>query len=284
MFGYIKPEVPDLRVRDNELYKAYYCGLCRAMGAHICRGSRFTLSYDLVFLSIVRSAAAEETPIIAKRRCMAHPLKKRAYVKCTPSLEYSARASAILTYYKVSDDIADTKGVKRVVKKTLRPYAARCRKKAGLEELDRFIKSELDALQTLESSNGGAEECADCFGRLLGRVFSYSFGDKDTERILEAFGYHIGRWIYFVDAADDLEKDKKKGEFNPFAAYDPLPAEEIRLATNIDLDEAKKALDLISFKNKDLFDIIENIIYIGMPGTAEKILSRVSAPEKEGDK
>ncbi len=282
MFGYIKPEIPDLRVRDNELYKACYCGLCRAMGSHICRGSRLSLSYDLVFLAIVRAAAAGDTIKIARKRCAAHPLKKRSYVECSPAFEYSARASAVLTYYKVVDDLNDDKGIKKLLRKLIRPSADRFRKKADLPELDLIIKEELDSLAAIEKEGGGAEECADCFGRALGKVFSHAFGDTQTERILDSFGFHIGRWIYFVDAADDLEKDDKKGCFNPFARFDPLPSEEIVMSTNLDLDAAKKALDLISVGNKHLYDIIENIIYIGMPGTAERILGKNVT--KEGDK
>ena len=284
MFGYIKPEVPDLRVRDNELYKAYYCGLCRAMGAHICRGSRFTLSYDVVFLAIVRAAAANEAISVKRKRCMAHPLKKRAYVECTPSLEYSAKASALLTYYKVEDDVADSKGIKKQFKKFLRPAVRRYRKKAALPELDEMIKRSLERLSSLEKSGGGAEECADCFGAALGDIFAYAFGDKATERILSDFGYHVGRWVYFIDAADDYEKDKESGEFNPFSAYDPFPAEEIRYSALLELDAAKKSLDLISFENKRLFDIIENIIYLGMPEAADRVLGKTREQNEEGDK
>ena len=284
MFGYIKPEVPDLRVRDNELYKAFYCGLCRAMGVHICRSSRFTLSYDVVFLAIVRAAAAKEKISIKSKRCIAHPLKKRAYAECTPSLEYASKASALLTYYKTVDDVQDSKGVKKAIKKLFSPAARKFRKKADMPELDSLIKTELDCLASFEKSDAGVEQCADCFGRALSSIFSYAFGDKKSERILSDFGYHIGRWVYFIDAVDDLEKDKKSGEFNPLKTYDPLPAEEIKLATNSDLDAAKRSFDLLSDCDKHLTDIIENIIYIGMPGVADRILGTNANNKEEGDR
>ena len=31
MFGYVKPWLPELRVREEATYRALYCGLCRTM-------------------------------------------------------------------------------------------------------------------------------------------------------------------------------------------------------------------------------------------------------------
>jgi len=284
LFGYVKPFVPDLKVKDNDLYKAFYCGLCRALGAHICRSSKFTLSYDIVFLAIVREAAANDGFVIRKKRCAVHPFKKRAYVADCPSLVYSARASSLLTYHKFADDVKDTKYPKKVLKKIFLGKAKKYRKKADLGELDREIEKYLVNLDGLENSGASPEMCADAFGNTLAAVFSHSFGDKNTERELSEFGYHIGRWIYFADAADDYESDVKKGEFNPFAQYSPFPCEEIETSMLLDLRTAEKALDLIEIHDRDLRDIIENIIYIGMPETAKKVLSHNASEHKDGDK
>ena len=82
MFGYVKPFVPELKVAQHELYRAVYCGLCRAMGRVTGQASRFTLSYDLVFLAAVRMILEGETPVLEHFSCMAHPLTKigRAHV------------------------------------------------------------------------------------------------------------------------------------------------------------------------------------------------------------
>ena len=274
MFGYIRPSPPELKVREYDLYKAMYCGLCKAMGRHICRSSRLTLSYDIVFLAAVRAAAANEKITIKKRRCAVHPFKKRPVAECDDALAYSARASAVLTYYKAADDVNDSKGFKKAAKKLFMPFARKNRKKAALPELDAEIAGYIDRLSEIERSGGTAEECADLFGETLAAVFSHSFGDKNDERILSDFGFHIGRWIYFIDAADDFEKDKKSGGFNPFSEYDPFPAEDIESATNLDLAAAEQALLLLSAQNGPLYNVIQNIIYIGMPDTAKSILEK----------
>ena len=105
MFGYIRTDTPELRVRENEYYRAVYCGLCRAQGKCTGQCSRMTLSYDIAFLALLR-IAIEGKPIELRRgRCIAHPIRARKYVaRCAP-LDYCAYAAAILTYGKTVDEI-----------------------------------------------------------------------------------------------------------------------------------------------------------------------------------
>lgn len=280
MFGYIKPSTPELRVRDNELYKAFYCGLCRALGLQICKSARFTLSYDIVFLALVRAFASNETITIKNRRCLVHPIKKRPMAECEKALTYSATVSAILSYHNLVDDLNDEKGFKKLAKTIIFPTFRRHRKKADMPNLDKKIEESLKSLYDSETSeNPSAENCADKFGNVLSIVFAYNFGDKITERILGDIGYHIGRWIYLVDAIDDHKEDKKSSKFNPFSKYDELPVQNLEIALNLELEAAKRSLDLLSSENKAIFNIIENIIYIGMPDRAKIALGIVTRKE-----
>ncbi len=282
MFGYIKPSPPELRVKDHELYKAFYCGLCRTMGLRICKSSRFTLSYDIVFLALVRTAASNEKITVKKRKCLAHPFKKRAMAECEYALPYSAAASAILSYYNIADDISDEHGFNRFAKKCAMPTMRKFRRRAGYAELDAKIASALKELSELEKKeNSHADACADKFGNVLAYVFAEGFGDPASERILADIGYHIGRWIYLIDAIDDHKKDKKTGSFNPFSEYDILPGEQLETALNLELDAAKRSLDLLSCEHKSIYDIIENIIYLGMPETAKRVLGVNDRKETE---
>ncbi|MBQ4055251.1 MAG: hypothetical protein IJD17_06010 [Clostridia bacterium] len=273
MFGYIKPSTPELRVRDNELYKSLYCGLCRTMGIRICKSARFTLSYDILFLALVRAYASNESIRIKSRRCTVHPFKKRPMAECDKALPYSACVSAILSYHNLIDDLTDEKGFKRFVKKAVLPTVRKHRKKASMDDLDGRIAALLGQLYDLEAEgNPSAEACADKFGDVLALVFAYDFGDPNTERILSDVGYHIGRWIYLIDAIDDHAEDKKSGDFNPFSSYESLPKESLEVALNLELEAAKRSLDLLFGENKAIFNIIENIIYIGMPDRAKTAL------------
>ena len=281
MYGYVRPFVPMLRVREHELYKALYCGLCRTLKLHICRSSQFTLSYDLVFLAIVRSCVSNEKLTIKWRRCIAHPLKKRQIAEPTSQLKYSAEASALLTYYKICDDKSDEKGIKRLVGKMATPSAKKFKRRANLPELDQKIASGLNELYALEKGNDLSPDlCADKFGSVLGEVFSYGESDKAKQKILRNFGTHIGRWIYLLDAADDYEDDKKHGKFNPYSDMDDSQKEFLTNALNMELAEAEKAMILLESENKILYNIIENIIYLGLPETVNKILYKNEGKNK----
>lgn len=281
MFGYIRTDTPELRVRENEYYRAVYCGLCRAQGKCTGQCSRFSLSYDMVFLSLLRLAVSEETPTIRRGRCIAHPFKKRAYLTFSEPLSYCAYAAALLIHGKVADDLQDEKGFRRLKAKLMRPLAKRMRKKTPAEYriLDERITELLQELSVLEKQKiPSVDAPADLFGELLGEICAFGL-DETNARILRNVGRHVGRWIYIVDAVDDLEEDVKKGRFNPFVCLygeSPLTDAErhgISDALRLELSAAEPAIDLLDFTEKrDIEEIVKNILYLGMPEVADRIL------------
>lgn len=277
MFGYVKTSTPDLRVKENEFYRALYCGLCRAMG-HNSRFLSLSLSYDFVFLALVRMAISGETVEIGKKRCVAHPAKKRPYVKRTPTLDYCADVSALLLYYNLRDDLADKRGFRRLLSAICLPKAKSMRKKAvGDGELDRYMEERLAQIAAFERERAvGIYTCAEPFGQLLGEVFAHGIEDEATARCLFEFGRRIGRWIYLIDALDDLEDDGRSGNYNPFLTDGGIEDEHFREnardTLRFELIEAEKAAALLNFQNRGMFSIIQNILYLGLPGIADKIL------------
>ena len=139
MFGYIKPAYGELRMREHEMYRGAYCGLCRSMGR--CTGctSRLSLSYDLVFLALVRYALSGETPVITEGRCALHPFKKRPFLAHSETLGFTAGASAILTLGKIRDDITDEGGLRSFAGRLALPFASSAAKRADLGELDAAV-------------------------------------------------------------------------------------------------------------------------------------------------
>ena len=116
MFGYVKPHVPDLLVKENAFYKSVYCGLCHELKKKSLI-LPFTLSYDFVFLCVLRLAVSHDEIKVSQKRCFVHPVRKKPYLCSTPSLDYGARASAMLLYRNIEDDVRDSKGFKRVAYK-----------------------------------------------------------------------------------------------------------------------------------------------------------------------
>ena len=269
MFGYVTPFEGELRVKEQAFYKSAYCGLCKTMGKRVCNESRLTLSYDIVFLALVRFLLTEEKIEFCKGKCAVSPFKKKAIMKSNPTLEYSAAVGALLAYHNIADDVRDKKGIKKLISRFLLFSARRMKKKAGLPELDAFIKTKLDELNLLESSSDvTVDSAAQIFGELLAKIFAYGL-DGEKKMIASEIGLHIGRWIYIADAADDFEKDVKRGEFNPMTELVP---ERIKISLTLELEGVSRAVELIDPYDCGIMNIVTNIIYLGLTYRADKIV------------
>lgn len=292
MFGYVKTHTPELRVRENEYYRAVYCGLCKAQGKCTGQCSRFTLSYDVTFLALVRMAASGTKVEFERGNCIAHPLKSRSYAKRNDELDFCAYASALLVYGKCRDDISDESGVKKLKAKLARPFATHMRKKSikKYAELDEKITELLKKLYETEQKRLPSVDIpADCFGEILGEVCSYGY-EGGLKKITYDIGRHIGRWVYIADAIDDCEEDLEKGRFNPFLCLygGRVPTKEERAnvadTLRLELSRAELAFNLLDYEGcGDIQGIIENIIYLGMPNVADR-LAGVSGCECENKK
>lgn len=286
MFGYVKPMPGELKVKEYEFYKAAYCGLCRALKKK-SKILPFTLSYDFVFLAILRLAVSGEKTELTKIRCVAHPMKKKPALAVTPALEVTASSAALLVYYKFKDDAADKKGIKRLASRFLAACTGGLRKKClGDGSADQKISESLAALAAYEKEGSpSAYPCAEAFGVLLGQVFCEGVEDIVQSRCLYEIGRHIGRWIYLLDAADDAPDDAKSGSYNPFVCSGEWQkddfAEAIEIALNCELAEAEKAIDLLTITDKGLLNILQNILYFGMPAEAKKCLKKRYGGEKD---
>lgn len=276
MFGYVRVQKEELRLREYADYRAVYCGLCRAMGKCTGQCSRLSLSYDAVFLYLIRAAARNIKPVFSTGRCFVHPLCRRRFAVVDDELTFAARASALLTYGKLCDDLADERGVKRAAKALLLPFFRAANRRADLRAPEKTVTEDLAALSALEKEETPSVDApCEVFGHLLGEVFAFGLAG-DAEKITRAIGYRTGRWIYAVDAADDLEKDARDGQYNPFLLLYggmPTPAQkaEIEKALTYDLQALAAALDLLP--SGELTDIAKNIVYLGMPSAAHRALA-----------
>lgn len=280
MFGYVKPLSPELKVREHEFYKRVYCAVCHANGKTTGCSSRFALSYDLVFLALIRMALTGEIPKKAEKRCPAHPFRRRPTLEITPSMQYTARAGALLTYYNLLDKISDSRGLRRLPPLLFRPIAAIQRRRAlrGTDGmLDRSITVALQKLHEIEKGAAGdtsPDRAADCFGILLRDLFAAGLAeDSPQARIAAEIGYRTGRWIYLTDAADDLENDRKSKSYNPFLPIEDNLAERIRCALLCELTQLEKAVALIDFPFPESEALVLNIIYLGMPDAAARAIA-----------
>ena len=213
MFGYVRPALEKLSPEEQTRYQALYCGLCRTLGRRYGTASRMILNYDFTFLAALLSGGID----LEERRCLVHPVHRRPSARPDGAMELAADCSVILAYWQLSDHIADTDGAKR------RGYqAARLMLKGAYGQaaavrpmFDAATRQELGRLGRLEAAGCATlDEPADTFATLLQGVAA-EVPDPVGQRVLAQFLYHLGRWIYLVDALDDLQDDAASGNYNP---------------------------------------------------------------------
>ncbi len=272
MFGYVKPVASDLLVREHEFYKATYCGICRSMKKHTGTLSNVTLSYDSVFLALVRMAYIPDLECRTElRRCIAHPAKRRPMLEENEATEYTARAFAILTHYKLLDDISDEKLVKRAAVSLARPITSHAVSLADLSDLEAIVADRLARITELEEAKcPSIDEPAELFGQLLGEIFSYGY-DGEARLVSYECGLHLGRFIYAADAAEDYDKDVKNGSYNPYVIqYGGAPLtdenrQSIKTGLILECSRIEAAVNLMPFDGKATIEnIIKNVIYLGL--------------------
>ena len=284
MFGYIEPDKSQLRLWEYEQYRATYCGLCRSMGKHTGTLSRFTLNYDYVFLAMIRSGLLGLKPEMKASRCAVHPVKKRAVACDDPALEYCAKIGALLAYHKIRDDIADSRGFKKLSALFLSvPASGFLKKSRDIEKCGDKITEYLKELAELEkSTDTTADMASEVFGSIMSEVFAYGLEDKSAARIAREIGRHTGRYIYLADALDDYEKDAKSGEFNPLVCMygkDGLGEQRERIKNSVllELRSLEAAIALVDFSSCPGYgNIVNNIIYLGMPKKIDEIFCKMT--------
>jgi hypothetical protein len=278
-----------MRVREYEYYRASYCGLCRAMGKCTGQCSRMLLSFDFAYLANVRMALCATVPTFRKRRCIAHPLRRRVMMERNDQLDYCAAASAILAYEKCRDNVADERGFARLRSRfaCLFLKGAYKRAKKRVPELALSVRRYREKLAALEKEKTPfVDTVATVFGELLADVTAYGLSGT-AAAIARKIGFETGRVIYVLDALDDLADDVKKGRYNPFAlAYGDTLSEEDRTGVKdallIYLSDMEAAFDLMDTAADPVRrEILNNILYLGMPQAADRVLRGEKCQKEE---
>ena len=276
MFGYLKPDNPYLYLKDDVLYKALYCGICKSIGLSCGQIARFTLTYDMAFMSAIAHNVLGVDISINKERCIAHQIKKRPVAQPDEISKMLGAVNVILAYYKVKDDILDENkgGIKSSVIK-----GGYNKAKKLYPEIDEIVKRGYSALINYEKQNlDSIDIVCDPFSKILEEVSSFVFKDKATEHTRGLF-YAIGKWIYLIDALDDYDKDVKTKNFNVlYNAYKKESFSEL-------IKEHKQEICFVfssifaqisdNYKNipmKFNTDLVNNILTRGIPTTTNKIL------------
>ncbi len=247
MFGYLQVQKSELLVREWEAYRSVYCGLCKQMGKNYSFLTRLSLSYDCTFYAMLLMSLHRSCKGFDNGRCTFNPLKKCRFARCADSAYSKAAAfSVISAFYKLQDDLSDSGFFKRLLVRLVKPFFSRWHKKAA---------KHYPELETLAAQMMQAQQQA----------------EQDSACGFYEFGYQIGRWIYLMDAADDLDDDVKRGGFNPFRNYTGDDLRAYQTATlNQSLARAADAYQLITLI--DFRGIFDNMLRFGFPAKQNSVV------------
>lgn len=278
MFGYVRLYKPEIKMGEYEQYRGVYCTLCRRLGRRYGLLARMSLSYDLTFLALLQMAQQPQEPGFCPGRCSFNPSKRCLRCRNTDAIDRAADISVLLTYYKLQDTLADEGFWGWFGAALLLPFAALRRRKAARRqpEADRRIAAMMADQAALEKAGTASiDRAAEPFALLLQWLAAETAVNGRQRRILERFGYCLGRWVYLIDAVDDLEADEKRRAYNPFllaedrtAADLPAIREHAGAALNACLAECIAAYNLLDIRRFD--GIIRNILEQGMPAAQRR--------------
>ncbi|MFT9077377.1 DUF5685 family protein [Ethanoligenens sp.] len=272
MFGYVKPFKPELKIREFEAYRAVYCGMCHTLGKRYAFAMRFILSYDLTLMAMLLLSMRESPVTICKCRC---PANLRKLPACTQGreLRFVADCGVLLLYHKLRDNLHDASIPKKVLAALLLPIAA-CMKRRAASRQPQAAARIADAMRAqadAESKGAGIDAAADPTSGMIGDLLLLGAEKQADERVLHRFGYFLGRWIYLIDAVDDMQQDTQSGDFNPFAlAWHLSPTSDFVAARartvgllNSCVYEMQAALALLPVRQ--YAEVLENTFSLGLP-------------------
>lgn len=261
MFGYVTAYKPELKMKDFYKYKAYYCGLCKVLKEKYGFLGQITLTYDMTFLIILLTSLYEAETELAEKRCLVHPMKKQKMMY-NEFTEYAADMNIILTYFHLADDWKDEKSkvglagvhaLRKTYLKLQKKYPEKCR----------IIRKSLTLLQRCEKANErNVDMAARYFGELMSELFVYK---KDIwEKTLRKMGFYLGKYIYILDAYDDVEKDAETGSYNVFANIYKKPDFDERCREMLTHVLAECTSQFERLPCIEDVDILRNILYVGV--------------------
>lgn len=268
MFGYITINKSEMKFKEFDIYHAYYCGLCQSLLKRYGALGQITLSYDMTFAAMLLSSLYEPDTDSSKCACVAHPFERHPFVK-NVVIDYVADMNVLLTLYKCEDDWIDDKKMFRAC------FGCMLRKKSFKKRCvyrgkENLIKDKLEKIHDLEK-----EGCTDIdlmsglFGDIMGMIMTPR--DDEWKDTLSELGYYLGKFIYILDAYDDVEKDIKKGKYNPFVKRieEPDFDEQIRVILTMMMSECCKRFEMLPIIEN--VEILRNILYSGVWERYERV-------------
>jgi hypothetical protein len=261
MFGYVTINMEEMKIKDYRIYHAYYCGICQDLKEQHGQVSRMTLTYDMTFLAVLLSGLYENENRMEKHYCAAHPLQKHLCYR-NELTAYAADMNVLLSYYNLLDDWFDEKkpiplAMARMLGKDVRSLQKKYPRQT------KAIRTYLKKLRKCEQQNStDLDRASGDTGRMLAEIFVWK--EDNWEETLRQIGFYLGKYIYLMDARDDVEKDRKKGNYNPWISIASDKDFEQRVGQILTLLVAECSRQFEKLPILEYVDILRNILYSGI--------------------
>ena len=278
MLGVMTVRKDELKFREFDRYRGFYCGLCRAIGQRCGKACRMALSFEMTFLSMLLTSLYEPETKGEMRRCAFHPIEKRLMLG-NEAIDYCADLSALISYYDLRDGWEDEKRVDKLAESALLKTAAR-RAGEALPRQREAVERYVEKLHEVEQKNDmNLDAAANLSGELLGELYVWK---KDVyERDLRELGFYLGKFIYLCDSFEDVEQDIKKNNYNPLAGRFKRPEfeDESRMMLEDMMARACRAFECLPLIEDA--PIMRNILYSGIWLRFESACERRKAKSKQ---
>lgn len=316
MFGYVVVNKPELKFREFDVYRAYYCGLCHSLSKRHGLSGQLTLSYDMTFLVILLSSLYEPEHNVTSKRCVVHPLRRQNIIS-SEFTDYVADMNVILSYFKCLDDWHDDRSVLKLAYSKLlkkgsigknwksdysttelttkcdsdslnQTPTGECNSNSYFTDdsghlhisPDYSYKDKIDAISSLLDELGTREKMnetnVDVVAGLFGKIMQILFVPFDDiyAKGLGRMGFYLGKFIYIMDAFDDVEEDVKKGRYNVFSNCYTDPDFETRIKDMLTMMMAECSDAFEMLPAVDNADILRNILYSGVWNSYERHVAK----------
>ena len=278
MFGYLDVEKDKLENKYG-LWQSFMCALCFSTKAQFGDVPRAFISNDINFMSVLFHSVTNADVDVESKRCVSHPMRKQNVLKETDLTKKLAVANVLLTYWNLYDDVVDGAGIK---KKTAFKLIAKSYRQAkdALPELDELLATRYRELREMEESNCISIDRVSHSFAMLTQDFSVLILGEQANDYVQTLSYNLGKWIYLIDALDDVKIDIKRHNYNPFVAcYGIKNAKELNEKYDEIEFEMYAVLNRIAQSYNDLnlskyTCVLSNVLFDSIRNKTKQILSR----------
>lgn len=278
MFGYIIINKGDMKFKEFDVYHSYYCGLCRALKERYGAPGQFSLTYDMTFLVILLSSLYEPETKEGVTKCIAHPFEKNN-VRRNAFTDYCADMNVLFTYYKCRDDWNDDRKVSRLAySKIIKGAYRKIRSdySAKVKKIDSLMR-ELSVEE--RKQNEDIDHMAGLFGEIMGEIFAVR--RDEWEESLRTLGAYLGKYIYLLDAYEDMEEDIRKNRYNPLKKRFENPDFDEEIKTILTMMMAVCSREFEKLPIIENAEILRNILYSGVWYRYDAVRARREGTQQE---